>query len=161
MTNEQRNIIEQLMLQHSAKMIQLAIRKTGSRQLAEDMVQETFTRACDNADDVCGHENPYGWLQWTLHWVILQEMDRAYHERELPLDEIEDFGKEMDFSTLKDYLPRELSDEEVTLLLLHYGHQLTHAEIAERQGIQETACRKRVSRALAKCRKYLKEKNKF
>ena len=56
---------------------------------------------------------------------------------------------------LSEVLPAGLSQEDQDILRMKYEAQLNHTEISNQLGISETACRSRLSRALARCKKIL------
>lgn len=154
MTNEQKQFIEQLVEDYSKELSQLTYRRTRNKELSRDLVQETFARACANPDDICSHEEPLAWLHLVLRRLTLSELMRAYREREIALEAIENQGKETDFLKLRDHLPHNITKEEETLIILRLGYGLSHAEIAKVQNISSDVCRKRVFRALQKCREF-------
>ena len=156
MTPGQKEIIGQLMRQHAPLMVQLTFRRTGDPQLAEELVQETFLTACQKADIVCAHEKPLAWLYQTLNYLTIKEMNKVYHIRETASENLEVLGDTDDLLPLRELLPKELTPEEQRILILRIEHRLSHRDIAEALGISEVACRKQVSRAIQKCRKYIK-----
>lgn len=156
MTPAQKEYIGTLMRQHAPLMVQLTCRRIGDRRLAEELVQETFLTACQKADIVCAHEKPLAWLYQTLNYLTIKEMNKAYHARETASEEVEDFGAAGDPLSLGELLPRELTQEEQRILILRFEYRLSYREIAEALGVTEVACRKQVSRAIQKCRKYIK-----
>jgi len=156
MTPAQKEHIGALMRQHGPLMVQLTYRRTGDRQLAEELVQETFLTACQKADIVCSHEKPLAWLYQTLNYLTIKEMNKAYHARESACEEIESLGTTDDPRSFREILPRDLTTEEQRILILRFEHRLSHKEMAETLGITEAACRKQVSRAVQKCRKSIR-----
>ena len=56
---------------------------------------------------------------------------------------------------LTELLPAGLKPEERELLILRFERQLSYKEISDLLYISETACRKRLSRALARCKRLL------
>lgn len=58
-----------------------AVRVTGDRWLAEDLVQETFLRAWRHSESFTGDAEPNGWLYTVLRSLIF---DRAQAPRQLP-----------------------------------------------------------------------------
>lgn len=156
MTSDQKEQIGRLMRQHAPLMVQLTYRRTGDPQLAEELVQETFLTACQKADVVCAHEKPLAWLYQTLHYLTLRELNKAQHSREEGCEELNDLMGTEDPVSLREVLPRGLTTEEQRILILRFEYRLSHKEIAEELGLTEAACRKQVSRAIQKCRRYIK-----
>ena len=58
-------------------------------------------------------------------------------------------------------MPAQLSEEDKQLLIWRFEKQLSYREISGRLGISEAGCRSRVSRAVARCRKYFEENEKI
>lgn len=156
MTPDQKEKIGLLMRQHAPLMIQLAYRRTGDPQLAEELVQETFLTACQRADVVCAHEKPLAWLYQTLHYLTLRELNKAQYRWEDVSENLSDSVGAEDPVSLREVLPRALTTEEQHILLLRFEYRLSHKEIAEELGLTEVGCRKQVSRAIQKCRRYIK-----
>lgn len=153
MNYQERELIHALMLKHSSSIFQIAYRRLGDWHLAEDIVQEAFLTACWNVEKVRTSENPYAWLLKTLNNLILRELDKSYHKKEIygyPSDGYTEIELPMDL-----YLPRELNAQERDMILLRVNHRLSYKELAEYYGITETACRQRLSRLFSKCRKYM------
>ena len=156
MTPQQTQLIYRLVEQHSSFMAQLAYRKLGDPQQAEDLVQEVFLLACRKIDIVEGHANQAAWLYNALNKLILREQQRAYHSREFPLDTIAELGH-TDGEPLEHLLPSALSGKERELLCLRLELGLSHQEIARQIGMTEEACRQRFSRLYKKCRMLLSQ----
>lgn len=159
MTKNQCQILDQYFHAYSEKLVQHAYRRTGDLHLSEDLVQKTFVQACRYADVVYDHPNPLAWLLKVLRHITDRELQKSYREMEQSTEEIEREGYEQRFLPLKDDIPKDLQGKDADLFLLHYEHNLSYREIAEKQGILEATCRKRVSRFTVKYRK-LFEKDK-
>ena len=94
MTALQQELLCQLMHKHSSIMLQYAYRKTGDAALAEDLVQAAFLAACTKAAVLEYHPKPAAWLYDTLNKLILRELSKAYHSREIPIHTLDSFGRE-------------------------------------------------------------------
>lgn len=57
----------------------------------------------------------------------------------------------------EDLLPSRLPPEDRQVLIWRFDQQLSYREISLRLGISEPGCRSRVSRALERCRRLMKE----
>lgn len=159
---EQSEKVEELYIKHSKQMVQIAYRHVGDEGLAKELVHEVFIRAMSkaNVNDFCEHPNPFGWLLKALDNVIRNEQDLAYHKQEVPLEDIQEYLSTSSVDPalpMSALLPEGLTEEERKLILLRFEDNLSFAELAERLGIKEAACRKRVSRAVHKCRMLLIE----
>lgn len=156
MTKEQHDFINQLAERYGAHMAQLSIRRIGDRDIALDLVQETFLIACCKADTVCTHVKPAAWLYQTLSNLTKQESEKF--KREIHWDDFERISGSEDLDpSMELYIPDSLSDSDRELLLLRFRDELSHREIAQRRGISEPACRKQLSRAVQRCREALKK----
>ncbi len=156
MTQEQSDFIGQLVQLYGKRMAQLTYRRTGDRQLAMDLVQDTFLAACCKAEHLFHHENPPGWLYLTLHHLTLRELDRRGHE--VNYDDVQFFaGYVEDELPMEYFLPNTLSAKDRELLLMRLRDGLTFEEIAELRGITVVACRQQMSRAVRRCREALTE----
>lgn len=157
MERQQLKFIEELVISHSKRMAEAAYRHTGSRETAEDLVQEVFILACAKIDTVFAHEKPVGWLYTTLNNLTRREMDRAYHtEQSISPTEEAANTREIDLS-LETLLPEGLTEDEREILLLRVGRGCSFAEISELLGISAPACRKRYERARAECRRLIEQ----
>lgn len=141
----------------AASMVQLTYRRVGSRELAEDLVQETFLTACCKSDQVCTHENPVAWLYNTLNKLTIREMSRAYRSSETALPEEDPVGEADIALPMGYFLPQGLSGKDRELILMRLEQGLSFAEIAERLGVLEPACRQQMSRAMRKCRTLMEQ----
>jgi len=156
-TEPQREQIGRLMVRYAPGMVQLAFRKTCDRRLAEELVQETFLTACVKAERVCTCENPGTWLYNVLYKLILRALEQSWRTREIPVEQIETLIAQTDELNVADCLPRGLTREERRLILLRVEYGLSHRELAGWMGLSEAACRKRLSRAVRRCRLLLEQ----
>lgn len=151
--------IEELHRRYYAGLLLLAFRLVGERGLAEDLVQETYLTAFLKRRELTGHPNPAGWLYRTLYFKAERELGKSYRtellfaspeslpRRSLPPEE----------PPLLEALPAGLTEEERELLTLRFEKGWDYASLADRWGITEAACRKRLSRLLKKCRAAMEE----
>lgn len=146
------SFIESLYLREYASLLKTAYRLTQDKILAENVVHETFVLAILHQKDLVSHPKPGAWLCQSLHNLIQNEQ-RAASRENIPLDEIVDVPAEKPPLSLTELLPSELTPEERDLLIWHFEQQMSYKEMAERLNISEAACRKRISRALASCKR--------
>lgn len=148
----------------------LARRLLGDGPDADDLAQETLTRAIrragrsrDNGSAAAsGRPSVRGWLRTIAHNLRLErgreEARRRVRERGAARPEAS--GAPVDTEAIdRALLRRSLIDEVLRLpeperspLILHYFEGLSHGEIAARLGIPSGASRKRVSRAMGRLR---------
>lgn len=132
------------------RMVAYASSVLGDRNLAEEVVQETFCIFCTKTETTLQHENPQGWLMRTLQNVmrnmqrhraamnrlIMQSLQVQNLEELLVYDETDvdvlygDVAARVDFHLLK----RVVLDG------------CTMLEAAEEYGITVEACQKRIQR---------------
>lgn len=157
MTKEQMKLINNLVEQHAGAMAQLTYRRIGDRELAQDLVQETFLTACCKPEAVYEHNKPVAWLYSTLQKLTMREMDRSYHSSEVPLPDEEPSGGIAIDLPMQYYLPKGLKEHEREIILARLERGASFEEIAEQNGISETACRQQYSRAVRKCRSLMEQ----
>ena len=154
MTEQQHQFIFRLYQEHSPKMIQYAIRKTGDRDQAEDLVQEVFLIACIKIPEVEDHTKPVGWLYSTLN----NHLKRVNRHPTLSLDQLHEDALTAEFSTpLELLLPKDLSNTTRKIVMLRVGEERSYTEIAKELGMSEAACRKQMSRAMKLFQKELEK----
>jgi RNA polymerase sigma factor (sigma-70 family) len=124
---------------------------TGSRQDAEDVVQEAFVKALPHLDRA---DNPVGYLRTTMVNVV-----RSRHRRKTPppiaydLDRIE-FDPHL--AHFADALAR-LPFQQRAVLVLRYYLQVSDDAIAETLGCSRNTVRSSARRGLARLRKEIPE----
>ena len=143
------------------RMVAYASSVLGDRNLAEEVVQDTFCIFCMKAEDALRHKNPQGWLMRTLQNVmrnmqrhraamnrlILKSLQAQDLEELLVYDEKDvdllygDLAARADFQLLK----RVVLDG------------CTMLEAAEEYGITVEACKKRIQRLRAHLKKKLSD----
>ncbi|HIQ79288.1 MAG TPA: RNA polymerase sigma factor [Candidatus Scatomorpha intestinavium] len=148
-------------LSHHDKMFRLAYRMLGSREKAEDLVQDTFVLALFNRQRFETHPNQEGYLMVALKNMIFNELRKSEYRLDVPLDGVPEPASREPDAPLESILPAQLSEEDKQLLIWRFEKQLSYREISGRLGISEAGCRSRVSRAVARCRKYFEENEKI
>jgi RNA polymerase sigma-70 factor, ECF subfamily len=120
------------------------------RQLAEDLLQDTFHDALRGGSGLGEAVNPEAWLfgmarnralgalrrRRRLDAALHRLMMRRYQEQE-----------EAELVALRDLLERTLAAEDRALVLLRYLHDFDAIELAEMTGLSVQAVRQRLSRA--------------
>jgi len=155
MTEKQVEFIRKLVKTYSNTLIKVAYRKTGNEHKAEDLVQNVLTTACLKVDELMNHPQPAAWLYEALNNLLMNENKKAFNRFEVSLDESKSshHGKLEHELPLEFSLPRGLSAEDRELLILHFQYNMSAQEIARIKGIRDDVIRKRLSRAVARCRK--------
>lgn len=160
MDAEQRKRIEELYLEMFEKMMAYARSAFNSEPLAEEAVQETFWIACQKPDQLCGSENPQGWLVITLKNIILHM--KSSRERARRIIERYVMPQAAEHTILEDkvelrVLYEDVVDTEEFKLLVELAIEgKSHEEMARGRGISVSACKKRVQRAKEILQKKLK-----
>lgn len=154
---EKRRFIQTLFETYYPRLIQRAYRLTTDRELAQDLVQDTFVLAFAHEEELARHPAPEGWLTLTLFNLVRNERRKLARQNCISLEEVHPCCVQ-ETTPVEELLPSQLPQEERSLLIWHYEQQLSYTEMARRLGVSEHACRMRMSRALKKCRKLLAEK---
>ena len=138
-------------------LIRLAYRLTGSKELAEDLCQDTFFLATLRYDELINHPSPGGWLTLTL--VNLVKNDRRKAENRLariPVDEVVNRLRASEpTGSIEELLPVQLSRDDRQILVWRFEYQMDYQDIAEKLGVSEGTARMRVFRALKRCKSLL------
>ena len=127
---------EELYEAHYRELTAYGARMCGSRELAEDLAQETFVKAYQSAPQYRSQGKPMAWLMTIARNEALQLLrERRRTVAMTPEDWQEQFSDRPDFSqedllTLRALLET-LSDEERQIVSLHALGGLKHREIAD------------------------------
>ena len=140
------------------RMVAYASSVLGDRNLAEEVVQDTFCIFCAKTETTLQHENPQGWLMRTLQNVIRNmQRHRAAMNRlimeSLQVENLEELlvYDEEDVNLLYGDLAARADFQLLKRVVLD---GCTMLETAEEYGISVEACKKRIQRIRA----YLKKK---
>lgn len=156
MAQDWNNFMESLYNDGYERLFRVAYRGTKNRELARDLIQETFVLSLFQRETLMRHPNPGAWLMRTLCNLMANEQ-RLQRQGDIPLDEIADIPDKPGDARLEELLPVQLRASEREILLWRFEQQMEYKEMAGRLGISEALCRKRVSQAVNQCRKYLRE----
>ncbi|MGI8678795.1 MAG: sigma-70 family RNA polymerase sigma factor [Jatrophihabitans sp.] len=139
-----------------ARLIGLAARVLGERELAEDAVQEAFMRLVNSS----GVENPAAWLNAVTTRICLDHLKSAAARHEMPTDATDYDPAEpvvpdpADRVTLDESIRAalfvvldRLSPEERVSLILHDVFSMTFRDVAALTGRSPEAARQNASRA--------------
>lgn len=153
---DRNSFLSELFQREYPTLIQKAYRLTGSRYLAEDLIQEAFLLALVHCNELICHPSPGGWISITIFNLARNERRRIESHPEISLEEAIDLPTCGSSCSLDELLPLQLSESDRQLLIWRFEQQLDYREIASRLGIAEGACRARVFRILKKCKDILK-----
>jgi RNA polymerase sigma factor (sigma-70 family) len=162
MERDRKKFYDDLYKDNHKKLKRYAYRITGNYELVPDLIQEAFLLLFVNIDHVIAHPTPVGWLYKTLKHICLKANKAAGANKEIPLIDAIDVSYNMLDAELGDslleILPAKLAEEDRKLLIWRYKERLSTAEIANRLGLKEWACFKRISRAEERCKNLLLQK---
>ena len=151
MDTAQQKYIESLYLEMYDKLIIYANCAFPEKGLAEEAVQETFRIACQKPDQICGSENPKGWLVNTLKYTI-RNMRRSRASSQQLLTrylalQTESITYSVDSVSLEVLYEDMAHSEEFKLVKEMAVDGKSHLQMAEARGITVAACKKRMERA--------------
>ena len=138
------------------RLVKVAYRKTKDWELAQDLVQDVFLLAIFNQTKLMQHPKPGAWLMQTLQNLIMNEL-RSPSRKNIPLDAVTEIPARAVDLPLDSLLPTQLEPKEREILIWRFEHNMSYSEMSERLGISEDLCRKWVSQAVIKCRKFMRE----
>ena len=132
-------------------------RLDGSREAADDCVQETFIVFYDRLLDGEQFENPRAFLYRTADNFVKRQKQKTASElrREVPLESVSDIGvddeyimklDEIDYEEYAKILLNLLSEEEKQIYDLRYIRKLGVEAVAQRLGISRPAASMRLMR---------------
>lgn len=140
------------------KMCGLSYRVVGGIETTEELAQDVFVLALSNQKKLQDHPNLEGWMMLTFYNLAKNE-GRKHSHFDISLEEFYEMPGKSPETPLEDILPPQLTAAERQILIWKFEQQMEYREMAERLGITEAGCRSRVSRAVAKCRYYWKNKD--
>jgi RNA polymerase sigma factor (sigma-70 family) len=157
---EDRIRVQQLYREHSSFLLRQLTRKTGCRELARELVNETFLRLLRMAPGNLGRiEQPEAFLRrvstnllrdWARSAALRQ---RSQSTLELACDQQFDQVRELESrDTLRrlEHAVGKLKPKTREIFLAHRIHGFSYAEIAERSGLSVKGVEKQMSKAIAK-----------
>ncbi len=142
---------------HYHSLCRMASLLLHQQSTAEELVEETFLTLWYKREHLREHPNIEGWLFVTLRHRICSEVRLAKYQKETPLLFETGIPEEnMAFEdSLSDLLPAGLTPSERQSLILYFEQQLSYEDMAEILGISVVACRTRLCRAKAHCKRLI------
>ncbi|HIT34308.1 MAG TPA: RNA polymerase sigma factor [Candidatus Faecousia intestinigallinarum] len=152
---------EELYRLHYQELLAKGMAGCHHRELAEDVVQETFVKALQNADifeDLSASQRR-AWLFRTMKNLLCDRYRRAALEQQYTQEQTETaWIQEPGFQSVENaLLLASLSAEEQMLLQLRFEEGYTAAELAEMLGIPAGTIRSKLSRSRKILKKALEE----
>jgi RNA polymerase sigma-70 factor (ECF subfamily) len=151
---------------HGPAIGRLCMALTGSPAEADDLTQETLLSAHDAFSSYRAEGSPRAWLLGIARRKCARHVERsARREAKLRLVREEQPSPQTDELVLQRQRAEharaaleQVRPTEREALVLRYTSELSYRELAEACGIEESAARKRVSRAIAALRSVLGDK---
>lgn len=144
-----------------------AFRRTGNLELAKEVAQEVFATLARKAQFLTGRASIGGWLHQaaiyqasrTVQSEARRHARQEHFAKEVPTVATPRVGGSADSDQLAavDEALGFLSGADREVIVLHYFQDLSYPEMASVLGINEAAVRQRVSRALERLGKRLRE----
>ena len=137
------------------KIYRVAYRHLNDIRIAaiEDVVQETFKRACENLASLTSYDSPEAWLVMTAHHVASDEA--KFFRRLTDFDDDMSPSLPESESSVDHVLPASLSQQDRALLLRYYVRRESSDEIAAALGENGPTIRKRLSRLRQKLKAHM------
>jgi RNA polymerase sigma-70 factor, ECF subfamily len=150
--------------EHGPDLLRYALRHTGNRQLAEDVVQETFTRAWRHPGRVAGDRgSARSWLFTVARNLIIDDLRSARHNREQAMEAVPEVSTSDDVDGILDRILladalASLSPEHRAVIVDAYYLGRPLREVAERLGIPEGTVKSRLHYGVRALRLALEER---
>ncbi|MBE5883006.1 MAG: RNA polymerase sigma factor [Lachnospiraceae bacterium] len=157
-----RKEFDKIYLRYKPKLLRYVYTMIENRDMAEDIVQETFYEAVRKYDVFSTHPNQMGWLYQTARYKIKECVRKVKPHAEVrfeptqlePSDEEEGYCKAEMEMVIKDTL----TAEEMLRFRRYFLWGESIAEIAERENVSENNMRVKVTRLKKKIESALKDK---
>ena len=153
MVSDDHQAFEELVRLHQSAVRRFLRRLTDNDQArADDLGQETFWRAYRYINTFKGRGRFLSWLFGIAYQRFISDERRAGRVSHVPLlDDVEDPEPERITARLTfDQLMQSLRPAERAAVMMHYRHELTHAEIAEALGVPVGTVKSLIRRARLK-----------
>lgn len=147
---------EELYEDHYKELVAYGTRMGGSRELAEDLVQEAFVKALMNTETVAdlSHSKQRAWLFRTLKNLYFDRYRRAVLEKEHELNWQPEYLEDPGIQEIETaMLLQSISPQDRAIFQLRYFEGYSSEEISRMMNLPPGTVRSRLSR----CRKYLKQ----
>ena len=147
---------EELYEDHYKELVAYGARISGNKELAEDLVQETFVRALMNTETVAdlSPSKQRAWLFRTFKNLFFDRYRRAVLEREYEQNWQPEYIDDPGMQTIENaMLLQSLKPEDRAIFQLRYFDDYSAEEISQMMNLPPGTVRSKLSR----CRKYLKQ----
>jgi RNA polymerase sigma-70 factor (ECF subfamily) len=162
---DDRERVQQLYREHSPALVRQLARKTGCRELARELANETFVRLLRMAPGNLGRiEQPEAFLR-RVSTNLLRDWGRAASLKERAQPTLE-LASDRQFDPVAELESRDtlrrleravakMKPKTREIFLAHRLHGFRYAEIAERTGHSDKGVEKQMSKAMAKIARFL------
>ena len=146
---------EELYEDHYKELVSYGSRISGSKELAEDLVQETFVKALMNGEAVAdlSPSKQRAWLFRTFKNLFFDRCRRAVLENEYMQNSQPEYGEDRGIQEIENaMLLQKLSPQDRAIFILRYFDDYSAEEISRMLDLPPGTVRSKLSRS----RKYLK-----
>lgn len=147
---------EELYEDHYKELIAYGIRMTGSKEFAEDLVQETFVRALMNTETVAdlSSSKQRAWLFRTFKNLFIDSYRRAVVECKYEKNWHPEYMEDPRMQEIENaILLQRINPQDRAIFQLRYFEGYSAEEISQIMNLPSGTIRSKLSR----CRKYLKQ----
>ena len=147
---------EELYEDHYKELVSYGTRISGSKELAEDLTQETFVKALMNADTVMDLSpcKQRAWLYRTFKNLFFDRYRRAVLETEYAQNLQSEYAEDRGIQEVENAMVlQSISPQDRAMFQLRYFDGYSAEEIAQMMNLPPGTVRSKLSR----CRKYLKQ----
>ena len=153
---------EQLYRWFERPVFTLALRLTGQREEAQDILQDTMLKLIDRLSEFRGHSPFWGWLRQIAVNEALMHLRRrgrgpaedVLEEADLPASELMLPPRAADVAVLGQAMAK-LPDATRSVLWLYHGEGYTHEEIAAAMGKSASFSKSQLARGTRRLRQLL------
>ena len=148
----------ELVRRHQPRILLLHKHLTRDAGLAEDLCQETFMRAWQKLNSFTARGSFSAWLGRLAYREFLQNLRRIKRRPQMIDADI----SKLSAAPARDDLPdlnrllAAVEPEEQLVLVLNYGHGLSHREISDMLGVPAGTIKSQIHRAKEKIRQHFK-----
>jgi RNA polymerase sigma-70 factor, ECF subfamily len=132
----------------AAELLRYLWRLTGDREVATDLMQETFTVGIRDEGQLRDPDKARAWLYRIATRLATRRLQRARLIAFLPFsgrEASDELTPDVERIAVRDAL-RAVPAEQAAALVLHYAHGFTRAEVAEITGRSEETIKSRLAR---------------
>ena len=146
--------ISRAYLRYHNYLVKYARRRGFSRDAAEDLVQETFLRVCQDPKQLLASRNAHSWLLGVLKHRIAHLKNDLQHAEQLQAELEIHYTEQYEYQlALRLIYGGVISEKDLELLIMYGVEGYTYAELCARFNMEEPACRKQIERARKRFRK--------